>query len=87
MPYMRDADGVRLDSLKLSSTALKAALVTPPVSAITRDGSGRITGFTEGASVYRSITRNPAGFVTSYVLDDVTHTVSRDANNRVTGVS
>ena len=58
-----------------------------PISAITRDGSGRVMGMVDPFGTLSSVTRDGSGNVTSYIYQGVTHTVTRDGNGRVSGVS
>lgn len=67
-----------------SATYVQAAA---PISGVTRDGSNRLTGATEGPLVYSSITRDGAGRITGFTVGGVAHTITRDGSNRITGVS
>lgn len=81
---------VPVDAVALTESAASAAYVAVAgaVSAVTRDGSNRLTGFTENGQVVSSIVRDgTTGLVTSFDVNGVTHTVTRDGSNRVTGVS
>lgn len=69
------------------SSALSASIAYPgDVTGITRDGSGRITGYTEGSVVVSDITYD-SGLVESFDVNGDTKTITRDGSNRVTGVS
>lgn len=76
------------DYLTPSEVSAAYVAVAGAISSVTRDGSNRLTGFTENSQVVSSITRDgTTGLVTSFDVNGVTHTVTRDGSNRVTGVS